>query len=117
MIDLRLIDGFIIKEFRDDSNLDYKRDTSEVWDIGILIVVCSVIFGKAKDQLESFMILNLMQRKSIDWYGTIGIRLILNPKLILENFGYRIDLTFIRRWTIKCLEIGALIQLRANFWY
>ena len=88
-----MIDGFIIKKFRDDSNLDYKRDTSEVWGIGILIVVCSVIFGIAKDQLESFLILNLMQRKSIDWYGTIGIRLIVNPKLILENFGYKIDLT------------------------
>ena len=39
------------EEFRDDSNLNYKRDTSEVWGIGILIVVSSVIFGKAKGQI------------------------------------------------------------------
>ena len=109
LIDFRLIDGFIIKEFRDDSNLDYKRDTSEVWGIGILIVVCSFIFWKAKDQLESFMIFKSYAKESIDWYGTIGIWLILNPKLILGNFGYRIDLTFIQCWMIKCLEIGALI--------
>ena len=29
-MDCRLIDGFIIKVFRKDSNLDYKRGTSEV---------------------------------------------------------------------------------------
>ena len=29
------------ENFWDDSKLDYKRDTSEVWGIGILIVTCS----------------------------------------------------------------------------
>ena len=95
-----MIDGFIIKKFRNDSNLDYKRDTSEVWGIGILIVVCSVIFGEAKIKLESFMIFKSYAKESIDWYEIIGIWLILNPKLIFENCGYRIDLTFIQRWMI-----------------
>ena len=55
-----------------------------------------VIFGKQKIKLESFMIFKSYAKEPIDLYGTNGIRLILNPKLILENCGYRIDLTFIQ---------------------
>ena len=51
LMDCRLIDNFIIEVFRNDSNMKYKRDTSEAWGIGILIVVCGIMFGMKKDLL------------------------------------------------------------------
>ena len=52
----RLIDGFIIKVFWKDSNLDYKRGKSEAYSIGILNVIWGVIFGMKKIKLELVMI-------------------------------------------------------------
>ena len=54
------------EEFRDDSNFNYKRDKSEVWGIGILIVVSSIIFGKAKGQIALIMIVKSYAKESID---------------------------------------------------
>ena len=53
-----------------------------------------------------------MSKGFIECHAFIGIQTISIRKLILENYGYKIDLTVIRRWMISCFEMGALILIR-----
>ena len=48
-----------------------------------------------KVKLELFMIFESYTKGYIDYYVFIGIRLLSILKLILENYGYRIDLALI----------------------
>ena len=48
-----------------------------------------------KVKLELFMIFKSYTKGSIDCYVFIEIQLLSIPKLILENYGYRIDLALI----------------------
>ena len=58
------------------------------------------------------MIVESFVKGFINCHAFIGIRPIPILKLILENYGYRIDLTLIRRWMISCFEISTLILIK-----
>ena len=66
--------------------------------------------------LELVMISESYVKRFIDCHVFIGLRPISIPKLILENDGYRIDLTLIQRWMISCFEMGALILIRLYYY-
>ena len=59
-----------------------------------------------KIKLEVVMIFESYVKGFIDCHAFIGIRPISILKLILENYGYKIDLTLIRRWMISCFGDG-----------
>ena len=67
-----------------------------------------------KDQIKTVMIFESYVKGFIDCHAFIGIRSISIPKLILENYGYRIELIFIRRWMISCFEMSTLILIRLH---
>ena len=56
--------------------------------------------------LELIMISESYIKGFIDCHAFIGIRSIPIPKFILENYGYKIDLTLIRGWMIACFGDG-----------
>ena len=65
-----------------------------------------------KIKLELVMIFESYVKGFIDCHEFIEIRSISIPKLKLENYGYIIELTFIRRWMISCFEMSPLILNR-----
>ena len=106
----RLIDGFIIKVFWKDSNLDYKRGKSEAYSIGILNFIWGVIFGMKKIKLKLVMIFESYKKGFIDCHAIIGIQPTSILKPILENYEYK--LIWLRRWMISYFEMGVLILIR-----
>ena len=59
-----------------------------------------------KIKLELVMIFKSYIKGFIDCHVFIGIQPISILKLILENHGYKIDLTLIRGWMIACFGDG-----------
>ena len=62
--------------------------------------------------LKLVMISESYVKGFIDCHVFIEIQSISISKLILENYGYKIDLNLIQRWMISCFEMGALILIR-----
>ena len=56
--------------------------------------------------LELVMISESYVKRFIDCHVFIEIQSISISKLILENYGYKIDLTLIRRWMISYFGDG-----------
>ena len=65
-------------------------------------------------KLELVTNFEFFEKEFIDCHTFIGIQPISILKFILENYGYRIDLTLIRRWMISCFEMGALTLIRLH---
>ena len=59
-----------------------------------------------KIKLELVMIFESYVKGYIDCHAFIGNQSISILKLIFENYGYKIDLTLIRRWMISCFGDG-----------
>ena len=109
LMDYRSIDNIIIEVFRNDLNKGYKRNL-KYWNT-YCCMRCN--FWNEKDsKLELVMIFESCVKGFINCHAFIGIRPIPILKLILENYGYRIDLTLIRWWMISCFEISTLILIR-----
>ena len=59
-----------------------------------------------KIKLELVMVFESYLKGFIDCHAFIEIRPISILKLIFENYGYKVDLTLIRRWMISCFGVG-----------
>ena len=63
-------------------------------------------------KLELVTNFEFLEKEFIDCHAFIGIQPISILKFILENYGYKIDLTLIRRWMILCFELSILLLIR-----